>query len=407
MTFSTFTAADAAELAVVIRSDFIESRHIGSAVVLDPHGSPVIRLGAPEVPVFTRSSLKPLQAIAAMSLGAQLTGPAAALATASHKSEAGHVSVVSSMLESAGLSVSDLQCPSAHPADGAFRRELQERARAQGDENTDPRSPLYFNCSGKHTAFLAAARAIGADTATYLDPDHPVQKKVAEVVTAFASEDPAAVGVDGCGAPVFALSLTGLARAIGRVMALGSGGADLGSASATGQDWTAYAGEARTLTEAVFADPWAIEGHGRPNTTVIERLGIFAKGGAEGVIVMATPAGYSVAVKCLDGSSRATGLVALTLLKLVGAFDAGPGTASAGERGASVGEGTASTASVREDASVTDGRTASVSDEEIDATIAAITDPVTGGTDSDGRTDVVGRLELGKDIADISERKWD
>ena len=374
MTFSTFTPAQAAELAVVERSGFIESRHIGSAVVLDPDGSPLISLGAPDAAVFTRSSLKPLQAIAAMSLGAQLTGPAAALAAASHKSEAGHVEVVESMLETAGLSVSDLQCPSAHPADGAFRRELQERARAQGDENTDPRSPLYFNCSGKHAAFLAAARAIGADTSTYLSPDHPVQQKVAEVVAAFASEEPSAVGIDGCGAPVFALSLTGLARAVGRVIRMGS--AD-GAVEETAGPWTAYEREARTLTEAVFADPWTLEGHGRPNSTVIDRLGVFAKGGAEGVIVMATRTGFAVAVKCLDGSSRASGLVALTLLQRAGAFGAEPRAASAPEN------------------------------DTVDAVIAAITDPVTGGTDSEGRTNVVGRLELGEDIADIGERKRD
>lgn len=374
MTFSTFTPAQAAELAVVERSGFIESRHIGSAVVLDPDGSPLISLGAPDAAVFTRSSLKPLQAIAAMSLGAQLTGPAAALAAASHKSEAGHVEVVESMLEAAGLSVPDLQCPSAHPADGAFRRELQELARTQGDENTDPRSPLYFNCSGKHAAFLAAARAIGADTSTYLSPDHPVQQKVAEVVADFASEEPSAVGIDGCGAPVFALSLTGLARAVGRVIRMGSTG---NAVEGTAGPWTAYEREARTLTEAVFADPWTLEGHGRPNSTVIDRLGVFAKGGAEGVIVMATRAGYAVAVKCLDGSSRATGLVALTLLQRAGAFDAEPGAASVPEN------------------------------DTVDAVIAAITDPVTGGTDSEGRTNVVGRLELGEDIADIGERKRD
>lgn len=213
-----------------------------------------------------------------MSLGAQLEGPSAALAAASHKSEAGHVEVVSAMLEAAGLDVSDLQCPSAHPADGAFRRQLQEEARAAGEDSTDPRSRLYFNCSGKHAAFLAAARAIGADTATYLSPDHPVQQKVAEVVAAFASEAPSAIGIDGCGAPVFALSLTGLARAIGRVVRMGC--SDVAVEETAGA-WTAYEPEARTLTEAVFADPWTIEGHGRPNSTVIDRLGVFAKGGAE------------------------------------------------------------------------------------------------------------------------------
>ncbi|WP_209325707.1 asparaginase [Brevibacterium renqingii] len=375
MTSSTFTRAQAAELAVVIRSGFTESRHIGSAVVLDPEGSPVIRLGAPEVPVFTRSSLKPLQAIAAMSLGADISGPAAALATASHRSESGHVEVVESMLESAGLGVEDLQCPSVHPADGAFRRRLQEELRAAGEPDTDPRSPLYFNCSGKHTAFLMAARAIDADTSTYLSADHPVQARVAEVVEAFAGETPAAVGVDGCGAPVFALSLTGLARAIGRVV--GTGGSTEGASAPAA--WRAYAEHATTLIDAVFAGPWAIEGHGRPNSTVIDRLGVFAKGGAEGVIVMATRSGYSVALKCLDGSSRATGLVALTLLERAGAFDLGPGSASA----------------------------AGVSDEDLAAVIAAITDPVTGGTDSEGRTNVVGRLALGEDVARIRERKRD
>lgn len=389
MTRSTFTPAQAAELAVVIRSGFIESRHIGSAVVLDPQGSPVIRVGAPEAPVLTRSSLKPLQAIAAMSLGADLTGPAAALATASHTSEAGHVEIVGSMLDAAGLSAADLQCPAAHPADGAFRRELQERLRAAGEPDTDPRSPLYFNCSGKHTAFLMAARAIGADTASYLSADHPVQTRVAEVVEAFAGEAPAAVGVDGCGAPVFALSLLGLARAIGRVVQMGStsGGADAaeidsgsgdgGPASAGDGEWTAFEREARTLMDAVIADPWAIEGHGRPNTTVIERLGVFAKGGAEGVIAMATQSGYAVAVKCLDGSSRATGLVALTLLERAGAFDDDPGPASANRPA------------------------------EPAATIAAITDPITGGTDSEERTSVVGRVALGEDVARISERESD
>ncbi|MBR7503364.1 asparaginase, partial [Mycobacterium tuberculosis] len=91
---------------------------------------------------------------------------------------------------------------------------------------------------------------------------HPVQVRVAEVVAAFADETPAAVGTDGCGAPVFALSLTGLARAIGRVVGLG---ADAPGSAAPGL--ADFADHARTLIEAVFAQPWAIEGHGRPNTT--------------------------------------------------------------------------------------------------------------------------------------------
>lgn len=347
MSLSTFTPAEAVELAVVERSGFVESRHLGSAVVLAPDGSEILRLGAPDRPIFTRSSLKPLQAIAAMSLGADVTGLAAALATASHRSEAGHVAVVAEMLESAGLSASDLRCPSVHPADGAYRRSLSEVG--------DPKSPVHFNCSGKHAAFLRAACAIGADTESYLDPAHPVQERVAEVVEAFSGEHPGAVGTDGCGAPVFALSLTGLARAIGRVVAMGSG-TPLAEALAP------FAVHARTLVDAVFADPWAIEGHGRPNTTVIDRLGVFAKGGAEGVIVMATRDGHALALKCLDGSSRPTGLVALTLLRRAGALP-------------------------------------DIGEDELTEVAGLITDPVTGGTDSEGRTAVVGTVRVSEDAA--------
>lgn len=390
MSCSTFASADAAELAAVVRSGFLESRHIGSAVVLDPDGSPLISLGAPEAPVFTRSSLKPLQAIAAMNLGAAVSGTWAALSTASHTCEAGHAEAVAGMLESVSLSPADLQCPSAHPADGAFRRSLQADASAGADASadagassdpgassgaagsSDPKSPLYFNCSGKHAAFLMAALASGADTNSYLNPAHPVQTKVAEVVETFAGETPAAVGTDGCGAPVFALSLVGLARAIGRVVRLGSAveapGDENPTATSATEPYVSYTSEARTLVDAVFAEPWAIEGHGRPNTSVIDRLGVFAKGGAEGVIVMSTKSGYSVAVKCLDGSSRATGLVALTLLRKAGAIP-------------------------------------EIGEELLAEVIAAITDPVTGGTESEGRTAVVGRVIVGEDIAKIRQRE--
>src|SRR5699024_6010388 len=180
--------------------------------------------------------------------------------------------------------------------------------------------------------------------------------------------------------PVFALSLNGLARAIGRVVSAGSS-AEVGppgdGAGAPADAWTDYTEQTRTLLDAVFAVPWAIEGQGRPNTTVIERLGVFAKGGAEGVMGMATNTGHSAAAKCHDGSSRATGLVSITLLQRAGAFDAGANPASAPE----------------------------VTDDDVAAVIAAITDPVTGGTDSEGRTSVVGRLALGEDIASIGRRE--
>ncbi|GAA4283215.1 asparaginase [Brevibacterium daeguense] len=324
----TFRAADAAELAIVERSGFIESRHLGSAVVTDPDGQPVIAVGAPSEPVYARSCLKPLQAIACMELGVELRGEEAVLATASHRAEAGHVEIVSRMLESGGLTVADLQCPSVPPAD----RENRIRARSRGME----RSPLHFNCSGKHTAFLLAAARNGWGTDRYLDPESEVQQQVAATVEEFCGAPSVHVGVDGCGAPVHALPLTRLARGIGRVAAGASE-------------------SARILTEAVLAHPWAIDGHGRPNSVTIERLGILAKFGAEGVMVMGTTDGWAVAVKCLDGSNRPTTLAALELLAAAGAVPA----------------------------------------EQILPVLAAIEPQVTGGVRADGSDKVVGSLRAG------------
>jgi L-asparaginase II len=148
-----------------------------------------------------------------------------------------------------------------------------------------------MNCSGKHAGFLAAAAAQGWRLESYLEPDHPVQLQVRELTAELAGEEPVHWGVDGCGAPVPVMSLVGLARAVSH---------------------TARAGT--VLGDAIRQNPWAIDGPGRTNTVTIERTGLVAKLGAEGVLVLVTPTGESVAVKVLDGSHRATTPVGLELL---------------------------------------------------------------------------------------------
>ena len=290
----TFTADSSEELAVVSRSDFVESRHIGSAALVDPSGAVVAAIGAPAEPVFARSCLKPLQAIACMQLGVPLSGEAAVLASASHRAEAEHVSVVTSMLSSVNLGEDDLQCPSCAPADADNRAAMRMSGRAE--------SRLFFNCSGKHAAFLMAQKIAGGRPEDYLRPDSIVQKQVRQTVEDFCGEAVSAAGIDGCGAPVYALSLPGLARGI--------------SGAASGRTESAH-----QLMSAVLGSPWAIEGRGKENSVVIERLGILAKKGAEGVCVMATPDGWAAAVKVLDGSSRPASLVALRLLASAGAVN--------------------------------------------------------------------------------------
>jgi L-asparaginase II len=298
----TFAAADAVELAVVERSGFVESRHTGSAIVLSPDGIVVEQRGDTTSPILPRSSLKPLQALACLTAGAPLEGERLALATASHSGTDRHVSVVRDILDAARLGESTLACPAAWPSDQATRDELVR-------DHSEP-SSIRMNCSGKHAAMLLACTVNGWDPAGYLAPEHPVQVHIRDVIERLIGQKAAATAIDGCGAPVYTVSLAGLAKAIHRV----------GTASPTSP--FALHRSAGSLVRAVRENPWAIDGPGRPDTIVIERLGVFAKTGAEGVMVMVAPNGTTVALKILDGSGRAAAAVALRLLERAGALTA-------------------------------------------------------------------------------------
>ncbi|MFJ5693646.1 asparaginase [Arthrobacter sp. NPDC093125] len=306
---ATFTVESAVELAVVERSGFIESRHIGAAVVLAGDGTVVTELGDITTPILARSTLKPLQALAAMQSGVPLRGAQVALACASHTGSLDHMDVVEGMLKAAGVKEDQLQCPEAWPQD--------ETARTWLTRSEKGKSRLAFNCSGKHAAFLWACTENGWDTHSYLEPNHPLQQRIRTVIEEYSEEKIAHLGIDGCGAPVAAISLTGLARAYS------------GLAKAPG-DKSSNA-RAATIATSMLDYPWAVQGKGEANTIVMEELDIIAKIGAEGVLVLATPQGATAAVKVLDGNLRATSLIGLTLLAAAGAVDI-PGVASVLEK---------------------------------------------------------------------------
>ncbi|MFI5084403.1 MAG: asparaginase [Actinomycetales bacterium] len=295
----TFQAEDAVELAVLERSGFVESRHLGAAVVLAGDGTVVTSLGDIGTPIYPRSSLKPLQALASMQSGVPLRGAQVALACGSHVGSLDHLDVASGMLAAAGVREDQLGCPAAWPRDSEARAWLVRHDRGK--------SRLAMNCSGKHAAFLWACTENGWDLRSYLEPNHPLQQRVRSVVEEYCGETVAHTGVDGCGAPVLAVSLAGLARAFSKLAKAPS-------------DQHANA-RAATIATSMLDYPWAVQGHGKENTLVMEELGVLAKSGAEGVLAMATPAGAAVAVKILDGNGRAATLVGLTLLAAAGALD--------------------------------------------------------------------------------------
>ncbi len=285
------------ELATLERNELVESRHLGAAVTISATGAVLESLGDVDALVYPRSSLKPMQALAVMRSGVSLDGAQLVLASASHAGTAAHVDVVSKLLERAGLTEDALQCPLDWPGDP----ESAAVARTRGGERR-----ITMNCSGKHAAFLLSCVENGWPTESYLDPTHPLQVLVRSTIEEFTGEPVGHVGVDGCGAPLFAVSL----RALATVFSLVARGRD-----ASGDD-----DDVARLASAIRSNAWAIDGPGRANTVVIDELGLICKGGAEGVIAMGSAEGTAVAMKSLDGSHRITSLVALELLARAGAI---------------------------------------------------------------------------------------
>ena len=206
-------------LARVTRSGFTESVHHGALVVLDADGRVLVAAGDVDGPIFPRSSNKPLQAVGLLRAGLDpdRSSPASCSRSPSPATAASRSTwpAYDASCSSAGLTDADLQNTPDLPLDP------DERAAWLGAGHGP--TALAQNCSGKHAAMLATCVGAGWDPATYLDPDHPLQQVITETLAELAGEQIAATGVDGCGAPVFAISLTGLARAFARLATAAAG----------------------------------------------------------------------------------------------------------------------------------------------------------------------------------------
>jgi len=257
--------------------------------------------------VYYRSASKPLQALEVVLAGAAdaygLAPHELALAAGSHNAEPRHVEAARSILAKAGVEESALAC-------GGHRSIDPDTAFAQRRDRV-PLTPILSNCSGKHAAMLAAAKHRGDPLDGYLDPDHPVQRAIRDHVAAFAGLEPASiqVGLDGCGAPAFAVPLEAMARSIAR---FGAPDADVPGPRA---------GAARRIGDAMRAHPEMVAGHERFDTDLMTSTGgrVLAKAGAEGVHVVAVPErAIGIAVKVDDGSDRGYRAVVVELLRRLG-----------------------------------------------------------------------------------------
>jgi len=283
-------------LSRLIRNGWEEARHCGHAVLVDPDGSVVRAWGRPFDPYLPRSAAKPLQATGMVQAGLAVEGAQLAVCASSHNGEEIHLASVRQILADGGLSEQDLK-----NAPGLPYNQKAMLAWVQGGGGL---ASVTQNCSGKHSAMLRTARCLGASIEDYLDPEHPVQRAAIAGIERLSGERIAHLATDGCGAPVVAITLVGLARAYSRLV---QGAAD----EAEGK-----------VARAMSTHPQYVGGDDRDVTKFMRAVpGAVAKDGAEGVHVLALPDGRAAAAKVSDGSERTRAAVAVGLLRHLGIVD--------------------------------------------------------------------------------------
>jgi L-asparaginase II len=288
------------ELVHILRGGLIDCVHRGRAAVLDTAGRLVFAAGDADTEVYLRSCAKPFQALAVIRSGAVekygFTPEELAVMAGSHSGTAEHTRLVAGILHKIGSDAGELQCGT----DAPLSRAAYEQLLLNGEKP----SALQHNCSGKHAGMLAACKAQGWDTATYLAAGHPLQQMILEIIAGFASMNPAKVviALDGCGVPTFGLPLSRIALMFARL-------------AAAAQDASSDPG---VITRAMQQHPLLFSGENRADASLVLATAgrLVAKDGAEGLLGISVPDhGVGIAMKISDGSQRALIPAASRLLR--------------------------------------------------------------------------------------------
>jgi L-asparaginase II len=287
----------------------VESVHHIAACAIDARGEVIFSLGDIDAPVFLRSTAKPFIAAAAIAAGVHerfnLDRREIAVMAASHAGQPFHVDAVRSILAKIGMDESALQCGAHAPYNAAAARDLERAGIAP--------TALHNNCSGKHAGILALCKVIGSDPSKYMEIDNPAQQQIL-ALCARASQthaDDFAIGIDGCGIPVYATPLRNAAISFMRLATLHGLPADDARAL-------------RVVRDAMIACPEYVSGTGEFDTRLMENAqgAIACKSGAEGVHGTAVIGrGTGLIVKVVDGATRGRAPAVLTTLRRLGLLE--------------------------------------------------------------------------------------
>lgn len=277
-------------LAEIIRNGMVESAHYGHLVILDSAGANVFSRGDSQSPIFPRSSIKPIQARAMVKLGLNIEPRLLALVIASHSGSDEHIASVRELLAEFDLDENALQC--------AFDLPLGENERKLWGEQ--PPTRIAMNCSGKHAGMLATCVINGWDTSHYMEMNHPLQIAIKREIEESSRYKSVNDTFDGCGAPLFAVPLQGLANAIRSIVE---------------RDDDA----SRAIVAAMSTHPEMVAGSGRLSTRWMRAVpGLIMKEGAEGVHIAGQSGKGVIAFKVIDGSMRAHDVITRSALAQIG-----------------------------------------------------------------------------------------
>lgn len=303
------------------RGPLVENIYRGDAAIVDGSGRLLYQVGDAAKVSFWRSSAKPIQAMPLVMTGAaERFGFGAehlAVFCASHNGEKVHTQTILDAMRLAGLTPDQLRCGVHNPFDS-------ETLQAMADAGEQP-GTVHNNCSGKHTGMLAMAKHLGLPLDNYLTPDSELQqlilKTVAQVVGLPAER--IAIGVDGCGVPVFGLPVHNMALAFARLADPATMPESMGEAG-------------RRFRDAMMQYPYNVAGRNRICTELMGLPGrrFVAKSGAEGVYcvgalpeaVAASPVlraagitgGVGIAVKVEDGNKDIRHLMTVEIMRQLG-----------------------------------------------------------------------------------------
>ena len=278
-------------LAEYVRDGIVESKHFGHLIALDKDGKRVLTKGDPNAFIYPRSAIKSIQASAMVRKGLVQEVRHLALICASHSGSKAHQDGALEILRGAGLTQEALQCIADRPIGVQERKEWGEKEPTR----------LAMNCSGKHAGMLATCVANNWPIENYLSQDHPLQLAIKEEFENLAGEKISKITTDGCGAPLFLISMQGLANAFYNL--------------AISNDPVH-----KQVVAACLAFPELVAGIGRSDTELMKTVpGLFLKIGAEGVQAAFLPDGRTVVFKVSDGSERAHQVILQSAFEKLGA----------------------------------------------------------------------------------------